>query len=131
MRFLAIFESTQKKLFYSLFQTRPKYYESSKTQYSDSTSFINRLTPLIYFFRGPLTEKTLHGPFMVQTDNFFYIGLYKRVCRVTYEVAKFHKCLIYFHVKFESDCLKIDGGMAILLGNRILEGFFNRPIATH
>ena len=65
----------QKKLCYSLFQTRPKYYESFKTEYSDSTSFINRLTPLIFFFRGPLTEKTLQGPFMVQTDKFFYIGL--------------------------------------------------------
>ena len=65
----------QKKLFYSLFQTRPKYYESSKTEYSDSTSFINRLTPLIFFFRGPLIEKALQGPFMVQTDQFFYIGL--------------------------------------------------------
>ena len=35
--------------FYSLFLIRPKYYESSKTEYSDSTSFINRLTPLIFF----------------------------------------------------------------------------------
>ena len=47
----------QKKLFYSLFPIRPKYYESSKTEYSDSTSFINRLTPLLFwggltFFRG-------------------------------------------------------------------------------
>ena len=38
----------QTKLFHSLFQTRPKYYESSKTEYSDSTSFINQLTPLIF-----------------------------------------------------------------------------------
>ena len=65
----------QKKLFYSLFQTRPKYYESSKTEYSDSTSFINRLTPLQANFRGPLIEKALQGPFMVKTDQFFYIGL--------------------------------------------------------
>ena len=47
----------QKKLFYSLLLIRQKYYESSKTEYSDSTSFINRLTPLIFFrvskfFRG-------------------------------------------------------------------------------
>ena len=46
-----------KKSFYSLFQPRPKYYESFKMEYSDSTSFINRLTPLIFFrvftfFRG-------------------------------------------------------------------------------
>ena len=33
----------------SLLPFRPKYYESSKTEYSDSTSFINRLTPLIFF----------------------------------------------------------------------------------
>ena len=68
----------QKKLFYSLFQNRPKYYESSKTEYSDHPSFINRLTPLIFFqanFRGPLVEKALQGPSMVQTDRFFYIGL--------------------------------------------------------
>ena len=39
----------QKKIFYSLFQSRQKYYESSKTEYSDSTSFINRLTPLKFF----------------------------------------------------------------------------------
>ena len=64
----------QKKLFYSLFQNRPKYYESSKTEYSDHPSFINRLTPLIFFqanFRGPLVEKALQGPSMVQTDQFF------------------------------------------------------------
>ena len=46
----------QKKLFYSLLLIRQKYYESSKTEYSDSTSFINRLTTLIFwvlkFFRG-------------------------------------------------------------------------------
>ena len=68
----------QKKLFYSLFQNRPKYYESSKTEYSDHPSFMNRLTPLIFFqanFRGPLVEKALQGPSMVQTDRFFYIGL--------------------------------------------------------
>merc|ERR1711954_506183 len=29
----------QKKLFYSLFQTRPNYYESSKTEYSDFTFY--------------------------------------------------------------------------------------------
>merc|ERR1711954_635383 len=39
----------QKKFFYSLLLIRQKYYESSKTKYSDSTSFINRLTPLIFF----------------------------------------------------------------------------------
>ena len=33
-----------KKVIVSLFQTRPKHYESSETEYSDSTSFINRLT---------------------------------------------------------------------------------------
>ena len=37
---------------YSLFQTMPKYHESSKTEYSDSISFINRLTPLIFFGGG-------------------------------------------------------------------------------
>ena len=40
----------QKKLFYSNFQPRPKYYESLKTEYSDSTSFINRLTPHIFLW---------------------------------------------------------------------------------
>ena len=49
---------------------------------------------------------------------------------VTYKIAIFYKCLIYFHVKFEPDCLKIDEGMAILLGNRIFAGFFNRPVAN-
>ena len=59
----------QKKLFYSLFQNRPKYYESSKTEYSDPPSFINRFTPLIFFsgkFQGTLGRKgppgSLHGP---------------------------------------------------------------------
>ena len=52
----------------------------------------------------------------------------KHVCRVTYKIAKFHKCLIYFHVKFEPDCLKIDGVMAILLGKRILAFFSNRHV---
>ena len=39
----------QKKIFYLNFQTRPTYYESSKTEYSDSTSFIAKLTPIIFF----------------------------------------------------------------------------------
>ena len=48
--------------------------------------------------------------------------------RVTYKIAKFHKCLIYFHAKFEPDCLKIDGVMANLLGKRILAVLLNRPV---
>ena len=40
---------TKKSYFINFF--KPKYHESSKTEYSDSTSFINRLTPLIFFFR--------------------------------------------------------------------------------
>merc|ERR1711942_587273 len=47
----------QKKLFYSLFQNRPKYYESFKTEYSDHPSFINRLTPLIFFLQGTVDRK--------------------------------------------------------------------------
>ena len=39
----------QKKLFYSLLLIRQKYYESSKTELSDSPFFINRLTHLIFF----------------------------------------------------------------------------------
>merc|ERR1711954_427719 len=55
--FRQFFNRHQKKLFYSLLLIRPKYYESSKTEYSDSTSFIIRLTPLIFwgglkFFQG-------------------------------------------------------------------------------
>ena len=42
---------------------------------------------------------------------------------VTYKIAIFYKCLIYFQVKFEPDCLKIDGVMAILLGKRIFAFF--------
>ena len=38
---------------------------------------------------------------------------YKRVCRVTFKIAKFHNCHIYFHVKFDPDCIKTDGVMAI------------------
>ena len=38
----------QKKLFYSLLLIRQKYYESSKTEYSDSPSFINRLSLFLY-----------------------------------------------------------------------------------
>ena len=49
---------------------------------------------------------------------------------MTYKIAKFHKCLIYFHVKFEPDCLKIDGVMVILLGKRILAFFLNRPVSS-
>ena len=51
-RFQPFLNRHKTKLFYSNVQTRPKCYESFKTEYSDSTSFINRLTPLIYFFRG-------------------------------------------------------------------------------
>ena len=55
----------QKKLIYSLLLIRQKYYEFFKTEYSDSTFFINRLTPL-FFFSGDLDRKgppgSLHGP---------------------------------------------------------------------
>ena len=47
--FLPFLNRHQKKIFYSLLLNRQKCYESSKTEYSDSTSFINRLTPLIFF----------------------------------------------------------------------------------
>ena len=68
----------QKKLFYSLFSIRPKYYESSKTEYSDSISCINRLTPLIFslgfwnFFRGAkrgVPQKNFVFFFLLSHDN--------------------------------------------------------------
>ena len=58
----------QKKLFYSLLS---KYYESSETEYLDSTSFLNRWTPLISilgvwnFFEG------LKGGFPKKISTFF------------------------------------------------------------
>ena len=42
--FSAISSARTKNLLYSLFSIWQKYYESSKTEYSDSTSFINRLS---------------------------------------------------------------------------------------
>ena len=39
--FRPFFNIHQKKLFYSLFQTRPQYNESTKMEFTDSTSFIN------------------------------------------------------------------------------------------
>ena len=44
--FSAISDARTKKLFYLLFSIRLKYYGSFKTEYSDSTSFINRLSLL-------------------------------------------------------------------------------------
>ena len=78
MRFFGHFLIDTKKIFYSLFQNRPKYYESSKTEYSDSPSYINRFTPLIFFeanFRVPSIEKALQGPFMVQIGQFYFLDL--------------------------------------------------------
>ena len=49
MRFSAISELTPKKVILFTFANQAKFYEFSKTEYSDSTSFINRLTPLIFF----------------------------------------------------------------------------------
>ena len=46
--FSAISSARTKNLFYSLFSIWQKYYESSKTEYSDSTSFINRLSLFLY-----------------------------------------------------------------------------------
>ena len=43
--FLAISGARTKNLFYSNFLFRPKYYESSKTEYSFSTYLFNRLDP--------------------------------------------------------------------------------------
>ena len=42
--FSAISSARTKNLFYSLFSIWQKYYESSKTEYSDSTSYINQLS---------------------------------------------------------------------------------------
>ena len=61
----------QKKLFYSLLLIRPKYYESSKTEYSDSTSFINRLTPLILFLGFWNFFEGLKGGFPQKMSTFF------------------------------------------------------------
>ena len=61
----------QKKLFYSLFQNRQKYYESSKTEYSDSTSFINRLTPLNFFLGSWNFFEGLKGGFPQKISTFF------------------------------------------------------------
>ena len=46
--FSAISSARTKNLFDSLFSIWQKYYESSKTEYSDSTSFINRLSLFLY-----------------------------------------------------------------------------------
>ena len=69
--FRPFFNRNQKKLFYSNFQTRPKYYESSQTECSDSTSFINRLTPL--FFRVLKFFQGLKGGFPPKIFNFFFL----------------------------------------------------------
>ena len=61
----------QKKLFYSLLLIRQKYYESSKTEYSDSTSFINRLTPLIFFLGFQNFFEGLKGGFPQKISPFF------------------------------------------------------------
>ena len=42
---------------------------------------------------------------------------------MSYKIEKFHTCLIYFDVKFDPDCEKINGCMVILLGKRILAFF--------
>ena len=73
----------QKKLFYSLFQSRQKYYESSKTEYLDSTSFINRLTPLNFsglwnFFKG------LQGGFPQQISTFVLLQFFVNILYCNY-----------------------------------------------
>jgi len=56
-----------------LFQTRPKYYEFSKTEYSDSTSFINRCTPLIFFLGVWSFFEGLNGGFPPKNLTFFLL----------------------------------------------------------
>ena len=46
--FSAISSARTKNLFDSLFSIWQKYYESSKTEYSDSTSYINQLSLFFY-----------------------------------------------------------------------------------
>ena len=53
------------------FQTMPKYHESSKTEYSDSISFINRLTPLIFFGGFWNFLEGLKGGFTQKKSPFF------------------------------------------------------------
>ena len=43
-----------------------------------------------------------------------------------YKIEKFHKCLSYFYLKFDSDSSTIDG---VMLGKTILAGLFNRPVS--
>ena len=56
--FSAISSARTKNLFDSLFSIWQKYYESSKTEYSDSTSYINQLS-LFFIKKTPkMSEKT-------------------------------------------------------------------------
>ena len=60
------------------FQTRPKYYESSKMDYSDSTSYINWLTPLIFLFRVLKFFQGAKMGFPPKYFNFFCFSLFLR-----------------------------------------------------
>ena len=62
----------------------------------------------VYFAKNSL--KKIKVKFHDKFSNF-----YKPFLKVTYKIAKFGQCLIYFHVKFEPDCSKIDGVMAIFV----------------
>ena len=48
---------------------------------------------------------------------------------MTYQIAKFYKCIINYCIEFEPDCSKIDGVVAFYLDKRILAFFFNHPVA--
>ena len=76
----------KKKLFYSLLLIRQKYYGSSKTEYSDSTSFINRLTPLIFFLGYWNFFEGLKGGFPPKKNFTFLLQSFVNVLLQTIKV---------------------------------------------
>jgi len=99
----------QKKLFYSLFQSRQKYYESSKTEYSDSTSFINRLTPLNFFLGSWNFFEGLKGGFPKKISTFFkrrqVASIRPNVCWSVGRSVGRSVCRIFFFKSKESNLI--------------------------
>ena len=81
----------------------------------ESLHLIKTIFPILCFLKQSLTQCIIILKYSI---------FHKRFWRVTFKIAKFLKCLIHYHVKFEPYCSKIYGVMTIFVGKRILAGFF-------
>ena len=87
-----------KKVILFTFSKQAKNYESSKTEYSNSTPFINRLTPLNFFLGSWNFFKGLKGEVPPKNFDFFLLLSYGNRLTWIYSLKQW-----IFHSKFNEE----------------------------